>query len=376
MTRASVLTLTASFAAGMFCTEAFFLLRPSSDEMAPASSAPSVAPQPLREPTIEEHPASAAQLTSFSPLPEVFERAYVQPDRDAMALGRMFFFDKRFSRNHDTACSSCHPLAQYGMDGRGVSIGHLGQSGRRNAPTVYNAGGSGLQFWDGRAREVESQALMPLLDPFEMAMTRERVVQTMKSIPEYVDALHQVFPDEADPVTFQNFGIVVGAFERGLVTPSRWDRYLAGDELALSEVEKEGFGIFTQLGCPNCHAGQLIGGTHIEVLGAAWPWPNQTDLGQNQLQPGSINLPMFKVASLRNVAMTAPYFHDASSDTLEDAVRRMGKHQLGLKLSKEHIDPVVAWLKSLTGALPLQYIEPPALPPSTVATPKPQRDGY
>jgi cytochrome c peroxidase len=169
---------------------------------------------------------------------------------------------------------------------------------------------------------------------------------------------------------------VIGSFERGLVTPSRWDDFLIGDEQALSAQEKRGFLTFQHLGCQSCHAGRLVGGTHFETLGQARPWPNQTDLGRNQLFDLNVRTPAFKVASLRNVEKTAPYFHDASSETLPDAVRRMAEHQLGLALTPETIEDVVAWLRTLTGDLPTHYIFEPELPPSTEATPKPERDGY
>ncbi len=324
--------------------------------------------------TLPERAFRRQDLGQFGSLPDVYPRRFSVPRPEEVALGRMFFFDKRFSRNHDVSCNSCHPLDNYGMDNRGVSKGHLGQTGRRNAPTVYNAAGNGIQFWDGRARDVEEQATMPMQDPFEMAMTEPRILETVRSIPEYVERLKAIFPNEPDPVNLQSIGFVIGAFERQLVTPSRWDDFLEGDEQALTEREKRGFVTFFQLGCPSCHSGRLIGGGHFERLGQARPWPNQTDMGYSQRRENKE--PMFKVASLRNVAKTAPYFHDASADTLEAAVKKMAAYQLGIQLSDAQAGSITAFLGTLTGDLPYAYTWQPELPPSTAATPKPTRDGY
>lgn len=318
-------------------------------------------------------PLTANALQAFSALPPVFEGRFGPPTPAEVDLGRQFFYDKRFSKNQDISCNSCHPLLKYGMDNRGVSLGHVGQTGTRNAPSVYNAAGHGMQFWDGRASDVETQASMPVLDPFEMAMTEERLVATLRSIPEYSRKLKELYPEDADPVSVRNFGRVLGAFERGLVTPGRFDDFLLGNRSALSPKEVGGFALFVQLGCSECHSGRLVGGGHFETLGQTIPWPNQTDKGSNQ--PDAKH-PMFKVASLRNVAQTAPYFHDASAAHLPDAVRLMAKHQLGISLSDGQVDSLVTWLETLTGDLPLHHIYEPDLPESTPLTPKPTRDGY
>ena len=322
--------------------------------------------------TSKQQSLKKQDLGQFKPLPQVFSGRWSSPEAEEVALGRMFFFDRRFSRNHDISCNDCHPLDRYGMDNRGVSIGHVGQTGRRNAPSVYNAAGHGMQFWDGRAQDVEEQALMPMLDPGEMAMSEERVLQTVRSIPEYQKRLKALYPQDVNPVSLHNVGRVIGAFERGLTTPSRWDRFLEGERAALSSAERRGFVTFVSLGCPSCHASALVGGTHFERLGQFKPWPNQTDWGTGE---GS-GAPMFKVASLRNVEKTAPYFHDASADTLPAAVRKMAAYQLGLRLSEQQVKSVVTWLGSLTGSLPDYYIQPPKLPLASQSIPKPTRDGY
>jgi cytochrome c peroxidase len=287
-------------------------------------------------------------------------------------LGRKLYYDARLSKNHDFSCNSCHKLDQYGADGEITSPGHRGQRGTRNSPTVYNAAGLSSQFWDGRAATIEEQAAGPLLNPVEMAMPDgAAVVRVVKSMPEYVEAFRAAFPAAKDPVTFENVGRAIGAFERGLTTPSRWDDFLQGNKAALSEAEIDGFKAFTNLGCMVCHTGELIGGSMYQKVGAVVPWPNQTDPGRYVVTKNEADRMMFRVPTLRNVARTAPYFHDGSAKTLPDAVRMMGKHQLGIDLKDAETTSIVAWLESLTGALPTAYIEPPALPPSSRTTPKP-----
>jgi cytochrome c peroxidase len=287
-------------------------------------------------------------------------------------LGRMLYFEKRLSKNHDLSCNSCHKLDQHGVDHEQTSSGHRGQRGQRNSPTVYNAAGSFAQFWDGRMETVEQQATGPLLNPVEMALPNAELgVKVLKSMPEYVTAFKTAFPGDKDPVTFANVGLAIGAFERKLTTPSRWDDYLQGNESALTDQEIEGLKVFTNVGCMVCHTGELLGGSMFQKVGVVEPWPNQKDQGRYETTKQDVDRMMFKVPTLRNVAKTAPYFHDGSVPTLEGAVRTMGKHQLGLNLSDREVSVIAAWLGSLTGQLPSEYITEPALPPSTPSTPKP-----
>jgi cytochrome c peroxidase len=157
-------------------------------------------------------------------------------------------------------------------------------------------------------------------------------------------------------------GRAIGAFERKLVTPGRWDKFLMGDKNALTAAEKDGFKTFTDIGCMVCHTGALLGGSMFERLGAVEPWPNQNDRGRHDVTKADGDSMMFKVPTLRNIEKTAPYFHDASATTLEEAVRMMGKHQLGLELSASEIASIITWLKSLTGEIPHDYIAKPVLP--------------
>lgn len=297
---------------------------------------------PLRKQITAEHPSTEAQI----------------------ALGRMLYFDKRLSKDRSVSCNSCHQLTAYGVDGEATSLGVRGQRGTRNSPTVYNAAGHLTQFWDGRASNVEEQAKGPIINPVEMAMTNgDEVVRMLRGIPGYVDAFANAFPGEPSAMSYDNLGRAIGAFERGLVTPGRWDSYLEGNSKALNSEEVEGLKVFTNVGCMVCHTGEFLGGSSYQRAGAVEPWPNQSDEGRFAVTKDPADRMMFKVPSLRNVARTGPYFHDGSAKTLDQAVRMMGKHQLGLELSEPEIKAIVSWLDTLTGEIPKEYITMPQLPP-------------
>jgi cytochrome c peroxidase len=314
-------------------------------------------------------------LRRFEPLRDRIESKENPLTESKVELGRMLFFEKRLSKKHDLSCNSCHVLSKYGVDGEVTSPGHKGQRGARNSPTVYNAAGFFAQFWDGRAETVEAQATGPILNPVEMALPNaETGVKVLKSMPEYVSAFQRAFPDDKDPVTFDNVGRAIGAFERKLTTPSRWDDYLRGNETALTEPEVEGLRVFTNVGCMVCHTGEFVGGAMYQKVGVVDAWPNQKDQGRFEVTKQEVDRMMFKVPTLRNVAKTAPYFHDGSVATLDAAVRTMGRHQLGLNLSDREVSAIVAWLGSLTGKLPEEYIKEPVLPPSGPTTPGPSAD--
>jgi cytochrome c peroxidase len=303
-----------------------------------------------------------ARLSGFQPLPTVMESAG-NPVTDAkIQLGRMLYYDKRLSANQDVSCNSCHLLDRFGVDGEKFSTGHKGQKGGRNAPTVYNAAGHIAQFWDGRAADVEEQAKGPVLNPVEMAMADgQAVVRFLESVPDYVALFRKAFPGQAAPVTFDNFGAAIGAFERRLVTPSRWDRFLQGDRAALTAHEKEGFNRFVEAGCQTCHNGPFVGGKVFQKFGLAKPFPD-ADQGRAAVTRNVSDERVFKTPSLRNIEKTAPYFHNGSAASLDAAVRTMAEYQLGKKLSDADVSAIVRWLKSLTGEIPQDYIRPPALP--------------
>lgn len=313
-----------------------------------------------------------AQLHMFTPLPDVVDSQKNPITEAKINLGRMLYYESRLSKDQKTSCNTCHDLAKYGVDGQPVSDGFKGQKGTRNSPTVYNAAGHFAQFWDGRAPDVEEQAKGPVMNPVEMAMSSSKdVVAVLKSMPEYVDAFKQAFPDQKDPVTFENSALAVGAFERKLMTPSRWDKFLKGDQAALTDAEKAGFNKFMETGCQSCHAGTYLGGQIYQKLGAAVPYPDTSDPGREAVTKQESDLMVFKVPSLRNIDQTAPYFHTGKVANLREAVKEMGQYQLGKQLNDEDITSIVTFLKSLTGEIPAEYVKPPELPKSTAKTPNP-----
>jgi cytochrome c peroxidase len=324
--------------------------------------------------------ANAAARKGFNPrLLRRFEPARAtladaEPSPAKIELGRMLYYEKRLSKSQELSCNSCHQLDRYGVDAEVTSKGHRGQRGERNAPTVYHAAGHFEQYWDGRASTVEEQALGPLLNPIEMAAPGEKyVVDVLSSMPVYVEAFEKAFPGETSPMTLVNVGRAIGAFERKLTTRARWDDYLEGKTAALTDKEIEGLKLFTNLGCMGCHTGEFLGGSMYEKVGSVQPWPRQKDQGRYAITRQDRDRMLFKVPSLRNISETAPYFHDGSAATLEQAVSMMGRHQLGLELDPAELDAIVTWLKSLKGELPKTYVALPELPASTATTPKPDR---
>lgn len=318
----------------------------------------------------EEIPAARMKL--FKPLPAAMELSSNPLTEAKIELGRILYYENRLSKSHEFSCNSCHLLDKYGVDNEPTSPGHKGLRGDRNSPTVYNAAGHFAQFWDGRAADVEEQAKGPVLNPVEMAMPDEAtVIATLKSMPEYPELFRRAFPTDPAPISYDNFAKAVGAFERKLVTPSRWDRFLEGDRNALNAQERAGFNTFFAAGCAACHPGVYLGGTSYQKLGAKKNWPNQKDLGRHQVTKDGKDKMMFKVPSLRNIEKTAPYFHDGSVKTLEEAVSLMAEYQNGKRLTSAEVASIVVWLKSLTGDLPLDYVRKPVLPRSTPQTPKP-----
>lgn len=311
-------------------------------------------------------------LQMFAPLPAVMSSADNPITDVKVKLGRMLYYDARLSANQKISCNTCHPLDAYGAESKSVSTGFKHQQGKRNAPTVYNAAGHFVQFWDGRAPTVEEQAKGPVTNPIEMAMpSNSATVDVIKSMPEYVALFQAAFPGEKDPVNYNNMALAIGAFERGLVTPSRWDAFLKGDQSALTDEQKKGFNTFAATGCQWCHSGAYIGGASYQKLGVVKPWPKQDDQGVYQLTKDETDRMVFKVPSLRNIKKTGPYFHDGSVGTLDQAIRNMAAHQRGVTLTDAQVKSIEAWMGSLTGQIPLDYIKAPELPKSTAQTPQP-----
>jgi cytochrome c peroxidase len=263
-------------------------------------------------------------------------------------LGKKLYLDPQLSVNDKVACSSCHRLDNYGVDSQPTSPGHEGKRGGRNSPTTLNAALHIAQFWDGRAKDVEEQALGPILNPVEMGMPNEAaVVNKLKKIDDYKALFAEAFKDEKDPFQYKNVGKAIGAFERTLLTPSRFDDFLNGDESALNDSEKRGLTKFMHMGCVTCHNGVVIGGNSYKKIGVVEPYETK-DMGRFEVTGLETDKKVFKVPSLRNITKTGPYFHDGSVETLDEAIRLMAKHQLGRQVGPGFIDDVKAFLGSLT----------------------------
>lgn len=351
-------------------------------EPAPAPAEPVAAPvqeapaPPVAAPALDASKLRESAKALFGALPATMESAKNPLTEPKIVLGRQLYFDERLSKNHDLSCNSCHQLDAFGADvrtpGAKTSSGHKGQLGGRNSPTVYNAALHFAQFWDGRAADVEEQAKGPILNPVEMAMPSEAaVVAVVKSIPGYEPMFAAAFPETKDPITYDNLAKAIGAFERKLVTPGPFDKFLAGDDAALGDEAKKGLSLFTQVGCTACHSGPALGGQMYQKLGLLKPYPT-ADQGRFDVTKNEADKFMFKVPSLRNIDKTAPYFHDGSIATLPEAVKIMAEHQTAKgTLSDEETSQLVAFLQSLTGELPADYIKEPAALEAGKKTPKP-----
>jgi cytochrome c peroxidase len=328
------------------------------------------------------HPAAAEALRdraleTFKPLPSTIPAVKANTiTYDKINLGKALFFDPRLSASGVFSCNSCHNLATGGDDNLETSIGHGWQKGPRNAPTVFNSVLNEAQFWDGRAEDLKAQAKGPVQASVEMANTPANVETTLKSMPQYVEWFTQAFPGERDPVTFDNMARAIEAFEATLLTPSLFDSYLNGNEEALSADQKKGLAIFMNAGCSACHNGVNVGGHGyypfgvVEKPGAEVLPPN--DKGRFSVTKAAGDEYVYRAASLRNVALTAPYFHSGKVWDLKQAVAIMGNSQLGKALSDEEVRLIVAFLQSLTGKAP--EVVYPILAPETAATPRPDGD--
>ncbi|MEZ4417706.1 MAG: cytochrome-c peroxidase [Gemmatimonadota bacterium] len=289
-------------------------------------------------------------------------------------LGKMLYFEPRLSASWLISCNTCHNVGLAGVDLLPTSVGHGWQKGPRNAPTVFNAVYNVAQFWDGRARDLEEQAKGPVQAAVEMSSDPDRVVRTLRSIPEYGERFAQAFPADSDPVTFDNMARAIESFEATLRTPdSPFDRYLGGDAEALSAEEKEGLQLFLSKGCVSCHNGVNVGGQAYFPFGVMRSPGDEirppADRGRAQVTNTEADNYVFRAPSLRNVELTPPYFHSGSVSHLEDAVRVMSSAQLGAELAEPEIFRITAFLRTLTGIQP--EIRYPVLPPSTAETPPP-----
>lgn len=342
----------------------------NSDSPAPVASSAHQLPDMSPEDQALWQQASAV----FKPLPDAPASPESNPTTaEKVALGKMLFHDPRLSKSGAISCNSCHNLASYGVDNRPTSVGHRFQTGTRNSPTVYNAQYQLAQFWDGRAADLEAQAAGPILNPVEMALPHENLaVERLSSIPEYTQAFAHAFAGESQPLNYQNITRAIASFERTLITPAPFDAFLKGDGQALNTQQKEGLQRFMANGCTACHTGVGVGGQMYQKFGLVQPYANAKDTGRFEVTGEARHKHFFKVPMLRNVARTYPYFHDGAVWELSEAVRTMGKTQLGKDLPEADIKAMVAFLESLTGSLPETALTLPVLPPSQPDTPKPE----
>jgi cytochrome c peroxidase len=312
----------------------------------------------------------------FDPIPQGIPQLKDNPATpEKIALGRMLFLDPRLSASGVISCNTCHNLGTGGDDNLPTSVGHGWQKGPRNAPTVFNAVFNKAQFWDGRAEDLKAQAKGPVQAGVEMANLPETVVATLKSMPAYVERFGRAFPGEADAVSFDNMARAIEAFEATLVTPgARFDQYLEGNDTALDDQEQQGLALFMDKGCAGCHGGVNLGGQDyypfglIKKPGAEILPPG--DKGRFEVTQTATDSYVFRAAPLRNIALTAPYFHSGEVWGLKEAVAVMGSAQLGTELTDEETGLITAFLRTLTGEQP--KVEYPILPVETADTPRPR----
>lgn len=303
------------------------------------------------EPLVQ--PVFAMRENVLQPILPLEPIANLDPLR--VALGEKLFHDARLSGDFTLTCASCHDLGKGGVDGRRFAVGIGGAVGGVNAPTVFNSGYSLAQFWNGRAATLEEQAAGPIQNPIEMGATLPQVLARLEEDAALKKEFKRAY---VNGLTIENVLNAIATFERSLVTlNSRFDRYLFGETSVLTPLEIEGYRRFRELGCTSCHQGALIGGNMFQKFGVLGDYfagrvTTKDDLGRFNVTQREEDRHVFKVPSLRNVAQTAPYFHDGSAETMDQAVTVMARYQLGRDLSPEDVEAIVAFLKTLTGDLP------------------------
>jgi cytochrome c peroxidase len=313
----------------------------------------------------------------FKPIPyELKEVKGIRITPALIALGKALYFDPRLSKSGFISCNSCHNVGMGGADFQQTAVGHGWQRGPRNSPTVFNSVFNIAQFWDGRAPDLKEQAKGPIQAAVEMNNTPGAVVVTLKSMPQYAEMFSKAFPGDKDPVTFDNMAGAIEVFEATLLTPdSRFDGFLKGNEDALSAAEKSGLGKFISSGCSACHGGINMGGTGYYKFGVKEQPAARLltgDKGRFKVTSVGSDEYSFKSPSLRNIALTPPYFHSGKVWSLEEAVSIMGAVQLGISLNDKDVSDIVAFLHTTTGTQP--EVEYPVLPAPSGSTPKPELD--
>jgi len=322
----------------------------------------------------------------FAPLPEVAANPDNPVTEAKVDLGKMLYYEPRLSLSGVFSCNSCHNIATYGVDNLETATGHGWAQGPRNSPTVMNAAVQASQFWDGRAKDVEEQAGGPILNPIEMGIpSQEFAIERLASMPEYGELFARAFPDQAEPLVYGNVANAIGAFERTLVTPARFDDYLTGNSAALTDLEKTGLQTFINYGCAGCHNGAAVGGNSLQRFGVVESYWEATrefvtidtptmamDVGRFAVTHDTNDLYIFKVPTLRNITRTYPYFHDGSVWDLRDATQIMARVQLGRELTEEDLDALMAFYGTLEGEIPAYALQLPVLPASTGGTSRPR----
>jgi cytochrome c peroxidase len=312
---------------------------------------------------------AAALFKPIPASPPEKEDNKITPEK--VELGKMLFFDPRLSASDLISCNTCHNLGTGGVDLQETSVGHAWQKGPRNAPTVLNSVFNVAQFWDGRAKDLAEQAKGPMQATVEMSSTPENVVRKLKSMPAYGDYFKTSFPEEADPVTFDNAVKAIEVFESTLLTPdSPFDKYLKGDSAALTDSQKQGLELFMSKGCASCHNGINVGGGGYFPFGLVEKPTG--DKGRFAVTETKSDEYVFKVPTLRNIELTPPYFHSGKVWDLKEAVVVMGTAQLGAKLTDDEAEKITDFLRSLTGKQPEVVF--PILPPVGPDTPRPVLD--
>lgn len=299
----------------------------------------------------ERKPATARPLMNREPIRPIPQS--VALDARKVALGKKLFHEPLLSRDNTLSCASCHDLKKGGADHRARSLGVKSVEGVINAPTVFNSATHIKQFWDGRAENLEQQMDGPVQGEQEMATSWDDILKKLRRAPDYAQTFQAIYSDGLQQANVKN---AIAEFERSLITPnSRFDRYLRGDSAAISESAKEGYRKFKSYGCVTCHQGVNVGGNLFQPLGVMGDYfadrgnITKADLGRFNVTGNDEDKFVFKVPGLRNVALTAPYFHDGSAKTLEAAVNTMAKYQLGRELPTNDVAEIVLFLQSLTG---------------------------
>ncbi len=294
----------------------------------------------------------------FGELPLVAENKENPVTEEKVQLGKKLYFDNRLSKDNTQSCNTCHNLDTYGVDNQPTSKGNNGGLGTRNSPTTLNAALHMSQFWDGREPDVEAQAGGPVLNPVEMEMpSEEAVVNRLSGVEEYKQLFAKAFPNDEDAVSYENMKKAIGAYERKLITPSKFDDYLEGSEDALTDEEKEGLETYIKVGCTTCHMGNVLGGQMYQKFGLFGNYWDLTksekiDNGRFDVTKNEADKYFFKVSSLRNIEYTGPYFHDGSVADLKESVKIMAKAELNKDLTEEELASIVTFLKTLNGEVP------------------------